>query len=423
MILEKPLRVLHINTYDQHGGGAARAAYRTHMGLRGFGVDSYLLVHWRQEKSPFVWQPRRRPSSEMMREREINDKLLVRQISPSNPVFRSINYFPSDFVQWINDSDFDIVNLHWLGNMLSIEEIGQITKPVVWTMLDMWPFCGAEHYDDLRYPGRYRQAYTVDNRPPGYSGPDLDLWAWRRKAKAWAGMRFHLIGISHWLADCARESALMHDQPATVIPLGLDTNVYKPIEQRIAKSCLGLNPEKRYLLFGAIASISDDRKGFDLLQKALRQFASQSTAENTEILVFGSRQPDNPPDLGLPVHYLGTLQDDMSLVLLYSAADVMIAPSKQEGFGQTSSEAQACGCPVLTFAATGIQDTVDHEITGYLARPFEAEDMVAGLAWILENEERRLSLRRNARKRAEELWSFDVVSAQYVDVYKKILQG
>ena len=43
--------------------------------------------------------------------------------------------------------DFDLIHLHWIGNeMISIKEISHINKPIVWTMHDMWPFCGGEHF-------------------------------------------------------------------------------------------------------------------------------------------------------------------------------------------------------------------------------------------------------------------------------------
>ncbi|MEG3066598.1 glycosyltransferase [Acetomicrobium sp.] len=71
----------------------------------------------------------------------------------------------------------------------------------------------------------------------------------------------------------------------------------------------------------------------------------------------------------------GFLQDLISLRLLYSAADIFVAPSLMEAFGKTIAEAMACGTPVVAFDANGPKDIIDHEINGYLAKPFEPEDL------------------------------------------------
>ena len=53
----------------------------------------------------------------------------------------SISVFPSKLYLKINKIEADIVNLHWICNeMISIEEIQKIKKPIVWTIVDMWPF-------------------------------------------------------------------------------------------------------------------------------------------------------------------------------------------------------------------------------------------------------------------------------------------
>ncbi|WP_200833715.1 glycosyltransferase [Spiribacter roseus] len=99
---------------------------------------------------------------------------------------------------------------------------------------------------------------------------------------------------------------------------------------------------------------------------------------------FGQRAPQSPSNLGLPIHYTGHLCDDLSLRALYSAADAIVVPSRQEAFGQTASEAHACATPVIAFHTGGLPDIVDHQRTGYLAQAFDTEDLAEGIAFVLD---------------------------------------
>ena len=123
-------------------------------------------------------------------------------------------------------------------------------------------------------------------------------------------------------------------------------------------------------------------------------------------------------DLGFPIHYTGHLHDDVSLQLYYSAADVMVIPSRQDNLPNTGVEAHACGTPVVAFNTCGLPDIVVHQQTGYLAQAFDPVDLAAGLQWVLADRVRYAMLRNAARSRAVALWSQEVVSAQYVAVYQ-----
>jgi glycosyltransferase involved in cell wall biosynthesis len=126
--------------------------------------------------------------------------------------------------------------------------------------------------------------------------------------------------------------------------------------------------------------------------------------------------------VGFPLSWVGYIEDDSLLASLYSAADVMVVPSRQEALGQTASEAQACGTPVVAFAATGLKDVVVHRKTGYLAEAFSTDDLARGLSWILEDEQRRAAIGQAARFRAVECWHPSVTVAQYREVYQQAVE-
>lgn len=185
----------------------------------------------------------------------------------------------------------------------------------------------------------------------------------------------------------------------------------------LARELLGLPADVPLLLFGAMGGGSDPRKGFDLLLRALEHLRNDPRAQCLELVVFGQRTPQSPPSLGFPLHYTGHLHDDISLRALYSAADAMVIPSRQDNLPNTGVEALACATPVVAFNTGGLPEIVEHQLTGYLAKAFETEDLASGIAWVLAQRETR-RLAQQACERAVAQFSAPVVAAGYLRVYQ-----
>jgi glycosyltransferase involved in cell wall biosynthesis len=344
---------------------------------------------------------------------------LLKTLKTGNPVTHSPAILPSQWVKRINASDADIVHLHWVqGEMLSIADISRIRKPIVWTLHDMWAFCGAEHYTKDH---RWREGYRRDNRPSYESGFDLNRWTWQRKRKHWQ-RPMHIVTPSLWLADCVRKSALMRDWEVSVVQYPIDTERWKPLEQSLSRELLGLPADAPLLLFGAIGGGVDPRKGFDLLLQALERLRDDSRARGVELVVFGQGVPQSPPNLGFPIHYTGHLHDDLSLRALYSAADAMVVSSRQDNLPNTGVEAHACATPVIAFQTGGLPDIVEHKRTGYLAKSFDTEDLAQGIRWVLSQ---RVSgqLGTQARERSEKQFAAPLVAEKYLQVYDHALKS
>jgi glycosyltransferase involved in cell wall biosynthesis len=202
------------------------------------------------------------------------------------------------------------------------------------------------------------------------------------------------------------------------VPNCLDTTRWAPLEQTLARDLLGLPRDVPLLLFGAMGGGRDPRKGFDLLSGALEHLRGEMPG--LELVIFGQLAPRNPPDLGFPVHYTGHLHDDLSLRALYSAADALVVPSRQDNLPNTAVEAQACGTPVVAFNIGGLPDLVEHQRTGYLAKAFETEDLAEGIRWVFQHSD-KAKLRKSARDYAEQFFNLKVVAQQYTDVYEKVI--
>ena len=244
------LQILHLNAFDAAGGGgAARAAYRIHCCLEQYGSDEGIrsllrVLDKRTDDQTVIGGPT--PSSNHWLWRRVNPRRYLRAKRSFNsalPTLHSIAWPASGLAHELVNGrllgDYDVLNLHWLGDhMLSIEEIGALQKPVVWTLHDQWPFCGAEHYADplgsLLNEGseeRYVLGYPSWSRPPSESGPDLNRLTWLRKKRCWI-QPITIVSPSTWLAGCAKRSFLMQHWPITVIPHPIDLNVWSPIERQ-----------------------------------------------------------------------------------------------------------------------------------------------------------------------------------------------
>lgn len=402
-------------SFSDSKGGAARAAYRIHRAMIQMGLDSTMMVNHANSGDPTVYGPSNKISEFLALNRSKIGSLVPILMRSKSDYPRSFSILPSGLAKRLNQIESDLLHLHWVnGEMLSISEIGKLTKPLIWTFHDMWPFCGAEHYT---YDLRWQAGYSIDNRPSQETGLDLNRWIWRLKEKCWQEP-INIVTPSEWLANCVRSSPLMSNWPVSVIPNPIDINRWFPLEGRISREILGLPYDVPLILFGAMGGSQDFRKGFDLLLEALSHTCLD--IKDLHLVILGEMAPINPKIYGFPVHYMGHLYDDFSLSILYSAVDLMVVPSRLEPFGQTASEAHACGTPVVAFSVGGLTDIIEHKKTGYLAMPFHAEDLADGIRWVIENS-KNLQLGENARKRVLNKFSYDVVGAKYSQLYRSVL--
>jgi glycosyltransferase involved in cell wall biosynthesis len=316
----------------------------------------------------------------------------------------------------INKINPDIVHLHWINNgTLKIEHLSQIKAPIVWSLHDMWAFTGGCHYDENcdKYKKNCGSCKVLGSNREN----DLSRKIWQRKQKTYAKLKnITIVGLSSWLNSCSQESSLLKDKNHINIPNPIDTSIFKPSNKSKARKIWNLPTDKKLILFGAMGATSDPRKGFEELCKALQLLDLQ----NIELVIFGSNKPKNPPKLKFKTHYVGKVNKDMDLASLYNSADVMLAPSLQEAFGQTASEAMACNVPVVAFKTTGLMDIINHRQNGYLAKAFCTTDLKNGIEWVLNNKNYE-EVCKDAREKIVRLFDSKVVAKKYINLYKQIL--
>lgn len=414
-----PVKIIQLTTFDVRGG-AAVAARRLHVGLRRIGVDSWTLVQEKSGDDPFVIGPATPLRRALSAFRPMLDSLPLKRYPGRQRVTFTPAFIPDSLGQKLSGLNPSIVHLHWVSaGFLRIETLGRLAKPLIWTLHDSWAFTGGCHYPfDCT---RYRRDCGACPILGSSRERDLTRRIWSRKQKAWEGLDLTVVTPSRWLADCARASSLFRETRVEVIPNGLDIDRFHPIAQGTARDILSLPRNRKLILFGGAQASSDPRKGFQYLTEALQKLSGTGWAEKADVLVFGSSEPQNDLNLGMRAHFTGHIHDDVTLSLLYSAADVFVAPSIQDNLPNTVMEAAACGTPTVAFDVGGLPDLVEHGQTGYLARPFETDDLAEGIALLLRNDEKRKELAEAARHKVVSEFALERIAHRHAELYREII--
>lgn len=411
------MKVLHLSTFDS-GGGAARSTRRLQKGLLDLGLDSEMYVYKKScDDYKIHFSDNKYDKIKSIFIPQVEKKILDLLKKKSDEYF-SINIFKNKALEiLLKNKNFDIVNIHWINEgFFSLSDLNPLKEYVI-TMHDSWFFTGGCHipYECKEYIDKCSKCRIVKNIGE-YSVSEI---FWKRKKTVYEKLNLKIVSPSRWLAKCAKSSSLFRDKEIIVIPNGIDTSVYAPIEKIVARKILGISCKKKIICFGAIDSTSDGNKGFDYLKRVLKILKKTYLSEEIELVVFGASKSESSEDLGFVVNYMGRIYDDYTLALIYSSADVFVAPSKSENLPNTVMEALACGTPTVTFNVGGICDLVEHKFNGYLAKPFDVEDFADGILNVFKQNE-NLAMSDLARKIILDKFDINKIAKQYNEVYEKI---
>jgi glycosyltransferase involved in cell wall biosynthesis len=404
-------------------GGAGIAAQRLHEALRRQNVESRLYYG---EGTPFV------ENCEPVF--QINS-FFWRNAAALAQAWRNRRNAPGCLVtspRWIRRTRLqdlgprpDVVNLHWISRWIDQPSFFASLPPhlpVVWSLHDMNPFTGGCHHagNCERFTDYCRECPQLKN-----PGPRDDAFRFFEiKKRCYTGKNLHVISSSDWMSAQARRSALLrHARSFHTIPLGLDTESFKPIDKSCARQALAIDGE-RFVVGFACADLSSPDKGGLLLAEALHALADKT---NITLLIFGAgKLPDNggrsEPDGRYQIIELGSINSPRLQSQFYSACDVFAAPSRVESFGLTALEAMACGTPVVAFETGGLVDIVADGKTGLLEKKVGS---VAGLRnqldWMLQHPAERRNMGLAARERVKKQFPSALMGSRYMELYRELV--
>ena len=412
-----------VNT-SERTGGAAIAAGRLTEALKSHGIKAKMLVRdkqtdristvalgggWKQVRK-FVWE---------------------RVVIWIKSHFRRERLFSVDIANTGNDitrlpefKEADLIHLHWINQgMLSLKVIRKILasgKPVVWTMHDMWPCTGICHH--ARTCTAFHSECGACPMIYSQKRKDLSTRIFRQKQRLYASGGIHFVTCSHWLEGMAKQSALLANQPVSVIPNPISTTLFHPMKQTEARQKLALPTEGKLILFGSV-KLTDKRKGIDYMVEACRLLAKQHPAlkEQLALVAVGMHAAELQPLVPFKVHNMGYVREEHQLVEIYNAADLYVIPSLDENLPNTIMEAMACGTPCVGFPTGGIPEMIDHLKNGYLTKEHSAEQLAEGIYTLLTTPAYE-SLSHEAVAKVNACYSERSVANQYGQLYAKLLK-
>ncbi len=208
-----------------------------------------------------------------------------------------------------------------------------------------------------------------------------------------------------------------------VLPGGVDTETFRPLDRAEARRRLGLEGKRVLLCVGRL----DPLKRFDLVVSAAALLRER---HEVEVVVVGGDLERDPEatrlsalgeSLGMAgsVRFEGAVPHD-ELPWRYTAADVVLAPSWYESFGLVALEAMACGTPVVAARTGGLASLVRDGETGYLAPQHTPECYADRVEVLLANDALREAMGRAGRAWAES-FSWDAVGQRFAAFYGGLL--
>jgi glycosyltransferase involved in cell wall biosynthesis len=392
------MKILHL-VGGGESGGAAKGALLLHYALNDLAIESSVLV---QDSLNFTIKNRIYKT--------LDRALLVKYPYKDPHSYFSPGYFGQDVLKTLDQSNFDILHLHWISNgFFPIEDLSLLKKPIVWTFRDMWPMTGGCHYSDVcrNFTKNCGECSALRST----NGDDLSRKMLGIKKIVYENANLFPVAISSWLRDQAKSSALFQDKSVRMINNCIDINNISIWDKNEARKSLGIAIDKKVICFGALHSLDDKRKGYQFLRQAI---ANIENRENYLLVIFGNKSEMYSVDM--EVKSFGYVSSQRLLGAIYSAADCFVAPSTQEAFGKTIGEALHCGTPVVAFSDTGAESMIDNKIDGYLAKNGSAEDLAVGIKYVIDHNFKDI----NRSNKMVKNFSPAVAAKQYHDLYLEI---
>ncbi len=419
------MNILLFNTYANFGG-AARACYRLHQGFRREGHASTLLA--RHHAGPAlegvelydVCRPSKRAQHDIVLAKLRSEALVAPESTYFSPPAPTAH---ANLCGYLDNTD--AINIHWVADYLSPRDLRRLFnsgKPVVWTLHDARAFTGGCHYPSDCY-GFQKSCSDCPQLYPRFR-PLADAGLEVQRCLFEAVNIPTIVAPSIWLGQLAATSPLLADARVEVIPYGLDLSIFRPRLDQDFRSQMGWKRGALVILFGA-HSISDKRKGVDLVLDAIEQCIEQQDitrmvqSGDLVFACFGEGQ-DMPTEKCLPIKMLGAFEGEENATRVYQAADLFVCASREDNLPNTVMEAMACGLAVIGTNVGGIPEMIDDEKTGRLVPVGDVSSLASALLDLIRNKAKVRAMGALARIKCEEFYAPSRQVEAYICLFEEL---
>lgn len=314
----------------------------------------------------------------------------------------------------------DLVHLHNLhGYYLDVEPLFAYLResgvPVIWTLHDCWAFTGhCAHYTSVhcdKWKTTCTNCPALSHYPPTFNGRNT-VKNQVRKQEIFTSLnadQMTIVTPSVWLKEEAEQSYLSKYR-ILAIPNGIDTNIFTRRESSFRKDH-GL--EDRFVILAAASNWYKEKGSEDLVRLA------QNLPDRTALVAVGVTG-SLKNRLNLPnVTALERTENADQMAELYSSADVFINLTQEDTFPTVNIEAQACGCPVITYAVGGSPEIMTEQ-TG-LSVP--ANDLDAMIGMIKVMRDRQITFRTEDCIARGQEYTRERMKEEYRKLYSELTEG
>jgi len=227
-----------------------------------------------------------------------------------------------------------------------------------------------------------------------------------------------LAAVSNSL--CERAKQLGFTKEVEVIPMGIDTKLFKPVDDvQALRSKLQI--KKWMLLF---VGYFNEVKGIEYILHALPEIL-KSHPETTLVLVGDGILKDKLKrmceelQIQEAVKFTGLLRPD-ELPAYYSAADIVLMPSLSEGSPVVLPEAMSCGAIVIASDLPVYKEHIRNGENGFIVRQKNSTDIAEKVKHLLSRHDEFLSIKNMNRQYISERFDWDVIASRYRQLLNSI---
>lgn len=361
-------KVLHIASGNS--GGAGIAAKRLNSALIDAGIDSHMLCLNKTGNDHNVTQIKIPVISKILAHTPIpikqnKYKKLGQEVYSR---YEAVS-FPEALFDISNHplvKKADIINLHWMGCILNYPAFFKnVRKPIVWTLHDMNPFLGIAHYQgDLKKNIQYSNIEHKVN--------DLKIKSYNRHDS------ITIVNLCKWMFDYSSKSEAFSKRKHVIIPNSIDTKTFKLQDKHLLRQVLGI-PDQHPVIMFCSQTVSNPRKGFDLLLEALPNLNGKYT-----IVTVGNTQ--NLPHVdNTDIFSFENIVDERLLSMIYSASDIFVLPSREDNLPNTMLESLCCGTPVIAFSNGGMKDVIRNNENGLIVEEQNSTALASAINYMIYN--------------------------------------